>query len=195
MAVISALIGVAVGAAVGAAVGGLTSGLTGGNVGKGILFGALGGGLSGGVGGAFSGGLTGLGGSMAIAPTTAGFGTIAASTAGGLSAMGAAALAGGIGGIVGGFAGGRFSSSSVKAQNASANALKTLQETGMPDVNKTATLQDNSRFKRTLSSLRVPLGITPKQNTETITQNVYGVDTNSVATATQNMTGLNIATA
>ena len=195
MAVISALIGVAVGAAVGAAVGGLTSGLTGGSVGKGILFGALGGAVSGGIGGAGSGSLVGFGGSMALAPSTAGIGTIAASTAGGLSAMGAAALAGGIGGIVGGFAGGRFSSSSVKAQNASANALKTLQETGMPDVNKTATLQDNPRFKRTLSSLRVPLGITPKQNTETITQNVYGVDTNSVATATQNMMGLNIATA
>ena len=63
-------------------------------------------------------------------------------------------------------------------------------------LNDTAkTIQENTRMKRTLSSLRVPLGITPPQNTEQITQNVYGVDTNTVATATQNMTGLNIATA
>lgn len=86
---------------------------------------------------------------------------------------------------------------SAKAQMAQANAIQQLtEETGKLEVNNTAkTIQENSRFKRTLSSLRVPLGITPRQNTDEVTQNVYGVDTNTVATATQNMMGLNIATA
>ena len=86
---------------------------------------------------------------------------------------------------------------SAKAQKAQQAALQQLSEnSGKMEVNETArTIQDNSRFKRTLSSLRIPLGITPKQKTEEVTQNVYGVDTNTVATATQNMTGLNIAAA
>ena len=87
---------------------------------------------------------------------------------------------------------------SASAQQAQINAMKQLQseEVGKLEVNKTAnSLQDNSRIKRTLSSLRVPMGIIPQQNTETITQNVYGVDTNPITTATQNMTGLNIAAA
>lgn len=197
MAVISTLIGIAVGAVVGAAVGGLTAGLTGGNIGQGILFGALGGGFSGGIGGAFSGGLVGAGGGIITS------GGMAGATAGGLSASAAAALAGGLGGAMGGFAGGRISASVMAAkreQIASANALKKLQEQtkeiGTTGVSKVTTqLEDNSRIVRKLSSLRIPLGITPKQNTEDITQNVYGVDTNTVATATQNMMGLNIATA
>lgn len=87
---------------------------------------------------------------------------------------------------------------SASAQQAQIDAIKQLQseDAGKLEVNNTArTIQENNRLKRTLGSLRIPLGITPKQNTEDITQNVYGVDTNTVATATQNMMGLNIATA
>lgn len=87
---------------------------------------------------------------------------------------------------------------SASAQQAQIDAIKQLQseDAGKLEVNNTArTIQENNRLKRTLGSLRVPLGITPKQKTEDITQNVYGVDTNTVATATQNMMGLNIATA
>jgi hypothetical protein len=87
---------------------------------------------------------------------------------------------------------------SASMQQAQIDAMKQLQseDAGKLEVNNTArTIQENSRFKRTLTSLRVPLGITPKQNTEQIIQNVYGVDSNTVATATQNMMGLNIATA
>ena len=87
---------------------------------------------------------------------------------------------------------------SASMQQAQIDAMKQLQseDAGKLEVNNTArTIQENSRIKRTLGSLRVPLGITPKQNTEQIMQNVYGVDTNTVATATQNMMGLNIATA
>ena len=83
------------------------------------------------------------------------------------------------------------------AQQAQIDAMKQLtsSESGQLEVNNTAkAIQENTKIKRTLSSLRVPLGITPQPN-ETITQNVYGVDTNTVATATQNMTGLNIAAA
>lgn len=90
------------------------------------------------------------------------------------------------------------SRASASAQQAQINAIKQLQseDAGKLEVNNTArTIQENNRLKRTLGSLRIPLGITPKQNTEDITQNVYGVDTNTVATATQNMMGLNIATA
>lgn len=90
------------------------------------------------------------------------------------------------------------SRASASAQQAQIDAIKQLQseDAGKLEVNNTArTIQENNRLKRTLGSLRIPLGITPKQNTEDITQNVYGVDTNTVATATQNMMGLNIATA
>lgn len=92
----------------------------------------------------------------------------------------------------------KSSRASAKAQLAQADALRQLSDenTGKLEVNNTArTIQENSRIKRTLSSLRIPLGITPKQNTDDIVKNVYGVDMNTVATATQNMTGLNIATA
>lgn len=85
---------------------------------------------------------------------------------------------------------------SASAQQAQINAMKQLQseEAGKLEVNNTAkTIQENSRFRRTISSLRVPLGIMPMQKTEDITQNVYGVDTNNVADITQTMTGLNIA--
>lgn len=88
---------------------------------------------------------------------------------------------------------------SAKAQQAQADAIRKLQqqseETGMVGVSKTATtVQDNSRVSRTLSSLRISM-IPQRKNNEEITQNVYGVDSNTVATSTQNMTGLNIATA
>ena len=88
---------------------------------------------------------------------------------------------------------------SAKAQQAQIDAINKLkqqsEETGMVGVSKTATtVQDNSRISRTLSSLRISM-LPQKKNNEEVTQNVYGVDSNTVATSTQNMTGLNIATA
>ena len=142
-----------------------------------------------------------IGGSIALAPTTAGVGTVAAiGTTGGLTIGGA--LAGiGMASMAALSLGTMYSSAraNAQAQNDQINAMKqqlSNNEVGQLEINDTAkTIQENTRMKRTLSSLRVPLGITPPQNTEQITQNVYGVDTNTVATATQNMTGLNIATA
>lgn len=132
-----------------------------------------------------------IGGSSAIAaaPTALGVGLGAATIAGGVAAVGMAAY-----GTLQGISSAR---ANAKAMEAQARAMQDLTtETGTLEVNKTAnSLQDNSRVKRTLSSLRVPMGIIPQQNTETITQNVYGVDTNPITTATQNMTGLNIAAA
>lgn len=139
-----------------------------------------------------------IGGSLAIAPSTAGVGTIAAAgmtgglTVGGaLAGVGAAAMTGI--GLASMYQSARASASMNQAQ---IDAVKQLSsETGQLEVNNTAkTIQENTGIKRTLSSLRVPLGITPQQK-DTITQNVYGVDTNTVATATQNMTGLNIIAA
>lgn len=88
----------------------------------------------------------------------------------------------------------KSSRASSAAQVAQSDVIKKLTEsTGTLEVNKTATtIQENSRVKRTLSSLRVPLTALP-QKKEEISQNVWGVDTNNVVTATQNMTGLNIA--
>ena len=143
---------------------------------------------------------------------------LATSTGGGLAigtgAAGAAVAAGGtslltVGGALAGVAlastaaisiGSMYHSAraSAKAQMAQQKALQELTEenTGKLEVNNTAkVLQENSRLRRTIGSLRIPMGITPKQKTEEITQNVFGVDTNTVATATQNMTGLNIAVA
>lgn len=87
---------------------------------------------------------------------------------------------------------------SAKAQQAQAEAIRNLQqqseETGTVGVSKTATtMQENTRASRTLSSLRISM-LPQKKNNEEITQNVYGVDSNAVATSTQNMTGLNIVT-
>ena len=132
-----------------------------------------------------------VGGSSAIAaaPTALGVGLGAVTIAGGVAAVGMAAY-----GTIQGISSARASAKAMKAQARAMQDLTT--ETGTLEVNKTArTIQENNRLKRTLGSLRIPLGITPKQNTEDITQNVYGVDTNTVATATQNMMGLNIATA
>lgn len=85
---------------------------------------------------------------------------------------------------------------SAAAQKQQAEAIKKLQENqGSVGVSKvTNGLQDNTKNKRTLSSLRVGL-LPQKQDKNQITQNVYGVDSNQVATVTQNMTGLNIAIA
>lgn len=86
---------------------------------------------------------------------------------------------------------------SAKAQKAQEQVLQELveAETGTVGTSKTTTsLQDNSRAARTLSSLRISM--LPQANTNAeVTQNVYGVDSNNVVTSTQNMTGLNIATA
>lgn len=133
----------------------------------------IGGGIatSGGIAGTFVGGLT-VGGALA------GVG-LAASAITGLSSMYSSARA------------------SAKAQAAQAEAIQKLTEesTGTLDVSKTtSSLQDNSRASRTLSSLRVSL-LPQATNKEQITNNVYGVDTNNVVSQTQNMTGLNIATA
>lgn len=86
---------------------------------------------------------------------------------------------------------------SERAQRAQTEAIRHLQETETAklEVNETATsVRENSRINRTLSSLRVSM-LPQKENKEDITQTVYGVDTNTVVTATRNMTGLNIATA
>lgn len=81
-------------------------------------------------------------------------------------------------------------------QRQQAEQIKKLQENqGELDVARVSNgLQDNSRKARTLSSLRIGL-LPQEQNKEEITRNVYGVDTNQVATSTQNMVGLNIAAA
>ncbi len=87
---------------------------------------------------------------------------------------------------------------SAKAQQAQMDALtKLYEQQGELEVNKTANgVKDNSRMGRTLSSLRISmLPQANSNNKEQMTQTVYGVDTNNVATSTQNMTGLNIATA
>nr|DAN37752.1 MAG TPA: hypothetical protein [Caudoviricetes sp.] len=144
-------------------------------------------------------GTTLIGGTLITAPTAAATaGTISAiGVTGGLTVGGALAATALVGGITaGGIAMYRSSRQSAKAQ---ADAIKQLQqqseETGMVGVSKTATtVQDNSRVSRTLSSLRISM-IPQRKNNEEITQNVYGVDSNTVATSTQNMTGLNIATA
>lgn len=88
---------------------------------------------------------------------------------------------------------------SAKAQQAQIDAINKLkqksEETGTVGVSKTATtVQENSRINRTLSSLRIAM-LPQKKNNEEVTQNVYGVDSNLVASSTQNMTGLNIAAA
>lgn len=92
----------------------------------------------------------------------------------------------------------KSSRASAAAQQAQMKAIQQLSqenETGQLEVNKTATgLSDNSRINRTLSSLRISM-LPQNQDNQQITQNVYGVDTNQVTTATQNMTGLNIVAA
>lgn len=90
----------------------------------------------------------------------------------------------------------RNARASAAAQKQQIEAIKKLQENqGSVGVSKvTNGLQDNTQNKRTLSSLRVGL-LPQKQDKNQITQNVYGVDSNQVTTATQNMTGLNIAMA
>lgn len=163
--------------------------------------------VAGAVGTAFSA-ISGFLGTSLVATTTSG------GLAMGTGAAGAAIAAGGasvltVGGVLAGVGMTAMAATSLgmmyhsarasaSAQQAQIDAIKQLQseDAGKLEVNNTArTIQENNRLKRTLGSLRVPLGITPKQNTEDITQNVYGVDTNTVATATQNMMGLNIATA
>ena len=73
-------------------------------------------------------------------------------------------------------------------------ALKKLAENhqGNLEVNKTASMVNNNRINRTLSSLRISM-LPQNNNNEQLVQKVYGVDTNNVVTTTQNMTGLNIA--
>ena len=130
-------------------------------------------------------------GTGAATAATIGGGTALLSVGGALAGIGIAATAGlGLGVMY------QSSRANAAAQEAQIRAIQQLNtETGILEVNKTAnSLQDNSRVKRTLSSLRVPMGITPQQN-EQVTQNVYGVDMNPITAATQNMTGLNIAAA
>ena len=91
----------------------------------------------------------------------------------------------------------KSSRASAAAQQAQMKAIQQLSdsETGQLEVNETASgIQENSRIKRTLSSLRISM-LPQAQDNQQITQNVYGVDTNQVATSTQNMTGLNIVAA
>lgn len=181
MAVISSIIG-----AVTAAATAITTAITSAAAAVGTAFGALGSFLS--------TSLATIGGATITSGAAAGtvVGGTSITVGGVLAGVGTAAMAATSLGMMY-----HSSRASAKAQLAQADALKQLTEdTGKLEVNNTAkTIQENSRVKRTLTSLRVPLGITPKQNTEQIMQNVYGVDTNTVATATQNMTGLNIAIA
>lgn len=132
-----------------------------------------------------------IGGSSAIAaaPAALGVGLGALTIAGGVAALGTAGM-----GIASAYSSAR---QSAKQQQAQIEAIKKMQaeQSGILEVNKTQqTLQDNSRKARTLSSLRI--GMLPQaQDKEEVTRNAYGVDTNQVATATQNMMGLNIAVA
>ena len=103
--------------------------------------------------------------------------------AGGIAGIGAAAV-----GVANGIKSSRISAEAMKQQTELLN-----QSNDQLEANKTtSTLQDNDSISRPLSSLRIPLA--PKQNTtDTITKNVYGVDSNQLVSSTQNMTGLNIA--
>ena len=131
-----------------------------------------------------------IGGSSAIAGVSTGV-----ATAIGVAAVGASVAA--VGGAAMGIAGSiKSARASAAAQKQQAKALQALQENQGTLENSKVTngLQDNSRMKRTLSSLRV--GLLPQvQEQQEITKNVYGVDTNSVTSSTQNMMGLNIAVA
>lgn len=160
-------------------------------------------------------GLTAIGSAVASAASAVGgfLGTTLFTIGGGVVTSGAAAgtVAGGLSVTVGGALaavglgtgaaitlGGMYKSARASAamQKQQAEAIKKLQENqGEPDVARVNNgLQDNSRKARTLSSLRIGL-LPQEQNKEEITRNVYGVDTNQVATSTQNMVGLNIAAA
>ena len=170
MAVISSIIGgiVAAATAIGHAAVGLAA-----NIGFGII-GAIGGSSA-----------------IAAAPTALGLGIGFTVMGGSAALLGAAGM-----GIASAYSSARESAAMQQKQ---AEAIKKLQqeqaEGGILEVNKTQqTLQDNSRKARTLSSLRI--GMLPQaQDKEEVTRNAYGVDTNQVATATQNMMGLNIAVA
>jgi hypothetical protein len=169
------------------------------------------GGVLGSVGSAIGGAASAVGGAALNAAANVGFGMIGA--VGGSSAIAAAPTALGVGlgaltiaggvAAVGMGAAGIYSTyksarASAKAQTDYQNAVqKVLSEENdtTATISKTATgLQDNSRLKRTLSSLRVPLAAlnSNKTNQQAI-QNVYGVDSNNVADSTKNMMGLNIA--
>ena len=78
---------------------------------------------------------------------------------------------------------------SKKAEAAQKAAIEKLSESNSTlEVNKTAgAVSENTTKKRTLSSLRV------KQDTDAITSNVYGVDSNNTVSSSSNMVGLNIA--
>lgn len=124
-------------------------------------------------------------------------GAAAGTVTGGLTVGGA--LAGlGIAALIGTGAYGMYQSSraSARAQKAQEDAIKNLQEGDVTqNVNKTATgIAEGARANRPLGSLRISM-LPQKQNKDDISKTVYGVDTNTVASATQNMTGLNIATA
>lgn len=128
--------------------------------------------------------------------TGAAAGTVVATTAsvvaGGVAAASTiAGIAGAAMGVVGGI---QSSRANAAAQRQQAEAMKKLQENQGTLENSKVTngLQDNSRPKRTLSSLRVGL-LAQNQDQQEITRNVYGVDTNLVTSSTQNMMGLNIA--
>lgn len=130
--------------------------------------------------------------------TGAAAGTVVATTAsvvaGGVAAAGAiASIAGTAMGVVGSI---QSSRANAAVQRQQAEAMKKLQENQGTLENSKVTngLQDNSRPKRTLSSLRVGL-LAQNQDQQEITKNVYGVDTNSITSPTQNMMGLNIAVA
>ena len=130
--------------------------------------------------------------------TGAAAGTVVATTAsvvaGGVAAASTiAGIAGTAMGVVGSI---QSSRANAAAQRQQAEAMKKLQENqGTLENSKVANgLQDNSRPKRTLSSLRVDL-LAQNQDQQEITRNVYGVDTNFVTSSTQNMMGLNIAVA
>lgn len=184
------LVAILVGAAIGAGVGAGSAALSGGNILKGALFGGAFGALGGGAGAAIGANAGAAAGSFITHGAVSGIAT----------GVKVGYWAGTVGGaLAGGVVGGRFQVNldyQKQSQQAQKEALSKLQnaETGNLEVNKTGILKSNSRINRTLSSLRISM-IPQKKNNEEVTQNVYGVDSNTVATSTQNMTGLNIATA
>ena len=143
--------------------------------------------------------ITGLTVGLGLGITSA-LGMTAASTTTALVAgtIGTTMIAGGVAAVGAGIYGIARSVGASNAYNAQMDAAtKTLKNntnnTGTLEVNKTATqVQEKDEIKRNLTSLRVPLAKQQQADKEMI-NNVYGVDTNLVASATQMQTGLNIA--
>lgn len=117
-------------------------------------------------------------------------GSTAITVGGALAATAVAATA-----VAGGVTAYKSARASAKAQKAQEEALsKLVDNTGTTGVSDTvSTLEDNTTTKRTLSSLRISL--LPQADTDTASEYLDTIDSNSITDSTSNMTGLNIAAA